>query len=233
MSKGAAVQLPSAEQKIFFEAAAAQYQRDLAADRPAQEYLRGRGFGSEIAQQFRLGVLRNPLLGHEQFRGRLAIPYITPHGIVTFTFRCLQGHVCKDTVLYVNREGKEVRCKKYRAPEGMERTLYNVMDFKKPSDTIYVCEGEIDAMTLSMCGFPAVAMPGVSQWKKFFADCFTDYTTIFAVADGDSAGYRLSTLLATEIGARPVRPPKGEDVNSIYTKGGTHAVRQWLAGATQ
>lgn len=224
--------LPSDEQKQFFEQAASTYQRDLAADTSAQAYLMGRGIGQQAAATFRLGVLRNPVLGHEQFQGRLAIPYITPHGIVTFTFRCLQDHVCKDTVLYVNREGKEVRCKKYRAPEGMERTLYNVMDFKKPSDTIYVCEGEIDAMTLSMCGFPAVAMPGVSQWKKFFAGCFTDYTTIYAVADGDSAGYRLSTFLAVEIGARPVRPPKGEDVNSIYTKGGARAVQQWLAGAT-
>lgn len=226
------MELPSDEQKAFFERAASQYQTDLSRDMSAQAYLRSRGIGPEIAATFRLGVLRNPLLGHEQFKDRLSIPYITPHGVVTFTFRCLQQHVCKDTVLYVNKQGREITCKKYRAPEGMERTLYNVLDFKKDSDTVYVCEGEIDALTLSSCGYAAIAIPGVSQWKPHFTRCFADYAQVFVVADGDEAGYRLGAFLSTEIKARAVRPPKGEDINSIYSKGGTDAVRQWLAGAT-
>lgn len=226
------MQLPSPEQKQFFEQAASSYQLQLAGDTSAQAYLRSRGIGPQVAASYHLGVLREPLLGHEKFRNRLSIPYITPSGVVTFTFRCLQDHVCKDTVLFVNGQGKEVKCKKYRAPDGMERTLYNVLDFKKPSDTIYVCEGEIDALTLSVCGFAAVAVPGVSQWKAHFTRCFMDYNQVFVVADGDEAGYRLGAFLSTEIKARAVRPPKGEDVNSMYTKGGTYAVQQWLRGAT-
>lgn len=226
------MQLPSDEQKAFFETAASSYQAQLASDTSAQAYLKRRGFAREDAATYRLGVLRSPLLGHEQFKDRLAIPYITPHGIVTFTFRCLQDHVCKETVLFVNKEGKKVTCKKYRAPAGMERTLYNVLDFKKDTDTIYVCEGEIDAMTLSMCGFAAIAIPGVQQWKPFFSACFKDYTQIFVVADGDEAGYRLGNFLSMEIKARAVRPPSGEDCNSIYVKGGGDAVRQWLAETT-
>lgn len=223
--------LPSDELKAFFEQAASQYQRDLAADTNAQAYLTSRGIGPQAAATFRLGVLRSPLLGHEQFRNRLAIPYITPHGIVTFTFRCLAGHVCKDTVIGETKEGKPRYCPKYRAPEGMERTLYNVLDFKKDSDTIYVCEGEMDAISLSLSGFAAIAVPGVHQWKPHFTRCFQDYTSVFVVADGDEAGYRLGAFLSTEIKARAVRPPKGEDVNSIYSKGGAPAVQQWLIGA--
>ncbi len=223
--------LPSPEQKRFFEQAASQYQRDLAADTAAQAYLRSRGIGPEAAGTYRLGVLRNPLVGHEQFRGRLSIPYITPHGVVTFTFRCLENHVCKDTVTGYTREGKARHCSKYRAPAGMDRTLYNVLAFRQDSDTIYVCEGEIDALTLSICGFPAVATPGVQQWKDHFTRCFTEYTKIFVVADGDEAGYQLGSFLAKEIGARAVRPPAGEDCNSIYAKGGSSAVQQWLTGA--
>lgn len=226
------MELPSPEQKAFFETAASSYQAQLTADTGAQEYLRSRGIGPQAASTYRLGVLRNPLLGHEQFRNRLAIPYITPHGIVTFTFRCLAGHVCKDTVVGATREGKPKHCAKYRAPLGMDRTLYNVLDFKKDSDTIYVCEGEMDAISLSLSGFAAVAVPGVSQWKAHFTRCFFDYTNVFVVADGDEAGYRLGAFLSTEIKARAVRPPKGEDVNSIYTKGGAHAVQRWLAGTT-
>lgn len=226
------MRLPSAEQKIFFEQAVTQYQRDLASDIPVQEYLTKRGIGPEVAGTFRLGVLRNPLLGHEAYKNRLCIPYITPAGVVTFTFRCLQDHVCKDTVLFINKEGKPVKCRKYRAPADMERTLYNVGDFKIDSDVIYICEGELDALTLSVCGFPAIAIPGVSQWKDHFTRCFADYAQVFVVADGDDAGYRLGAFLSTEIKARAIRPPAGEDVNSIFSKGGRNAIHTWLAGAT-
>lgn len=218
------MRLPSSEQRIFFEQAVSQYQKDLVTDTNAQAYLLSRGIGPETAATFRLGVVANPLLGHEQFRGRLCIPYLTPGGVVTFSFRCLAGHDCK-----------EADCRKYLAPEGEDRTLYNVKSFGAEGDVIYICEGEIDALTLSVCGFPAIAVPGVSQWKPHFTRCFADYQDggqIYCVADGDDAGRKLSRFLAVEIKARPVRPPQGEDCNSIYIKGGEDGIRRWLAGAT-
>ena len=39
--------------------------------------------------------------------------------------------------------------------EGYETCLFNVMDLSKPGDAICVTEGELDAITLSMCGIPA------------------------------------------------------------------------------
>lgn len=229
------MQLPSVEQRAFFESAASQYQRDLAADTSAQAYLRSRGIGPEAAGTFRLGVLRNPLPGHEQFRGRLSIPYITPGGVVTFSFRCLENHVCKETVLWVDDKGKEHKCRKYRAPEGIERTLYNVPDFRKDGQEIYVCEGEIDTLTLSLCGYAAIGVPGVQNWKPQYTLCFADYTDggqVFCVADGDEAGRKMAAFLAVELKARVVRPARGMDVNSIYVQGGINAVRRWLDGAT-
>lgn len=227
------MRLPSSEQRIFFERAVSQYQTDLSASTSAQAYLLGRGIGPETAATFRLGVVDHPLLGHEQFRGRLCIPYLTPSGVVTFTFRCLRNHVCKDTVLFVAGD-KEHRCRKYMAPEGEERTLFNVNAFKAEGDVIYVCEGEMDAITLTVCGFPAIAIPGVKQWKPHFTRCFADYQDggqIYCVADGDDAGRQLSRFLAAEIKARPVRPPRGEDCNSIYVQGGEDGIRRWLQGA--
>lgn len=219
------MRLPSSEQRIFFEQAASQYQRDLAANTTGQEYLTSRGIGPETAGTFRLGVVDHPLLGHEQFRGRLCIPYLTPGGVVTFTFRCLAGHDCKTA-----------DCRKYLAPEGEDRTLFNVLAFKSEAEDIYICEGEIDAITLSMCGFAAIAVPGVSQWKAHFTRCFADYQDggrIFCVADGDDAGYKLGRFLAAEIKARPVRPPQGQDCNSLYVQGGEDGIRRWLQGAAQ
>lgn len=225
------MELPSSEQRIFFERAAEQYQNDLSSDTAAQGYLRSRGIGPRTAATYRLGVVRNPLPSHEVMRGRLCIPYLTPSGVVAFSFRCLENHVCKDTVLgEVN--GKEYRCKKYRAPEGMDRTLYNVGDFKKDTDTIYVCEGELDTLTLSVCGYAAIGTPGVSQWKPQFTRCFADAGDIVCVADGDDAGYKMGRFLAAEIKARVIRPPAGQDINSLYVKGGEDGIRRWLSGAT-
>lgn len=215
------MQLPSDEQRKFFEQAASQYQSDLRSDTAAQAYLMGRGIGPEVAATFRLGVLRNPLVGHEQYRGRLAIPYLTPSGVVTFSFRCIRQH-----------EGDCDGHPKYKAPEGMDRTLYNVLDFKKDAEAIYLCEGELDTLTLSSCGFPAVGIPGVSNWKKWFTTCFEDYPQIFVLADGDDPGYKLGAFLSREVKSRTIRMPRGEDVNSIYVKGGADAVQRWLAGAT-
>ena len=215
------MRLPSDTQRRFFEQAATQYQADLAADTFAQAYLTGRGIGPEAARSHRLGVVRNPLKGHEQFTGRLVIPYVTPAGVVTFSFRCLQNHVCKD-----------VNCPKYLPPEGMERTLYNVLDFRKDSTVVYVCEGEIDTLSLSLSGFPAIGVPGATHWKPHFTRCFMDYAQVFCVADGDEAGRKMGHLLASEVQARIIRPPRGADVNDLYTQGGAHAVQQWLAGAT-
>lgn len=229
------MRLPSSEQRIFFEQAVSQYQKDLVTDTNAQAYLLSRGIGPETAATFRLGVVANPLLGHEQFRGRLCIPYLTPGGVVTFSFRCLQDHVCKETVLWRDPKGTEHYCPKYKAPEGEDRTLYNVKSFGAEGDVIYICEGEIDALTLSVCGFPAIAVPGVKQWKPHFTRCFADYQDggqIYCVADGDDAGRQLSHFLAVEIKARPIRPPRGEDCNSIYVKGGEDGIRRWLGTAT-
>lgn len=227
------MELPSFELRNFFEQAASQYQSDLRGDTPAQAYLRSRGIGPEIAATFRLGVVRAPAPGHEPYRGRLAIPYLTPGGVVTFSFRCLQDHVCKDTVLGVTSEGKPIKCRKYRAPDDLDRTLYNVGDFKKDAPSIFLCEGEIDTLTLSICGFSAIGVPGVNNWKSHYSQCFSDYADagqVFCVADGDDAGYKMGRFLSSELKARTIRPPKGEDVNSIYVKGGADAVRGWLQG---
>lgn len=216
------MRLPSSEQKRFFEQAVTQYQSDLSRDTSAQAYLMSRGIGPEAAATFRLGVLRNPLVGHEQLGGRLSLPYITPAGVVNIRFRCLKDHVCHE-------EG----CPKYLGITGLGSTLYNVLDFRKASQAIYVCEGEIDAMTLSLCGFPAIGTPGVKAWKEHYTKCFQDYVQVFAVADGDKAGREFSSFLAREVDARSVYTPNGEDINSTYVKGGVDGVHRWLAGATQ
>ncbi len=213
------MRLPSPEQRLLLAQAASQYQADLAADTAAQTYLTSRGFGPQAADTYRLGVVRTPAQGHEGHRGRLALPYITPAGVVNFRFRCLKQHSCKE-------EG----CPKYVGLEGFETNLYNVLDLGKPGETICVTEGELDCITLSMCGIPAVAVPGATNWKKHFARCLDDFSRVLVLGDGDDAGKGLNKKLINDARAIPVRLPKGHDVNSLYLDGGPDALRNLIAG---
>lgn len=213
--------LPTPEQRNFFEQAVTQYQNDLATDTAAQVYLRSRGITPQVAATFRLGVLRNPLLGHERYRGRLSIPYLTPSGVVTFSFRCIQDHG-------EGRSCSDFQHGKYLAPEGLDRTLYNVLAFRVDSPRIFLVEGEFDALTWSMCGWPTIGIPGVENWKDHYSRCLTDYSEVFALTDGDDAGYKLGTFLAREVRARVIRLPRKEDGNSLYVKGGRDALARVL-----
>ncbi|MFJ2176389.1 toprim domain-containing protein [Streptomyces sp. NPDC087851] len=204
----------TSSQRTFFEQAATQYQSDLAADTSAQAYLAGRCLGPEAAATFRLGVVRSPLPGHESYSGRLAIPYLAPAGVVNIRFRCLKAHDCAAT-----------GCPKYLSLPDAGTNLYNVLDLKKNSRCIVVPEGEIDTMSWSLAGIPAVGLPGISTWQKHFARCLEDFDVVYSAGDGDKGGTKLNALLAKEVRARPLRIPQTEDSNSLYVKGGAGALR--------
>lgn len=224
------MQTPTTAQRVFFEQAVSTYQSDLVGATSAQAYLTGRGFDHRAAATFRLGVVDRPLVGHEQYRGRLAIPYLTPAGVVNIRFRCLKAHDCAKTVIYRDAKGKEVYCRKYLSMDGMESNLFNVLDLRKESPFIGVTEGELDAMTLSLAGIPAVGVPGVENWQSHFGRCLEDFDVIYSFADGDTAGRKFGRFLAKEAKARPVAMPKGKDVNKLYVEGGADALRRLLPG---
>ena len=211
------MQTLSTAQRTFFEQAASTYQADLAVDTSVQAYLTTRGLGPNALDTFRLGVVRRPLTGHEGYAGRLAIPYLTPAGVVNLRFRCLQPHDCK-----------AVDCPKYLSLPDAGTNLYNVLDLKKDSPHIVVCEGEIDAMSFSLAGIPAVGVPGVDAWQKWFRNCLEDFEVVYSAGDGDKGGSKFNGLMAKEVKARPLRIPKGSDSNALYAQGGADALRRLI-----
>ncbi len=66
----------------------------------------------EIARLARLGVVAEPEVGHEQYQGRLAIPYVTKSGVVDLRFRSLNPAVEP----------------KYMGLTGADTKMYNVLD---------------------------------------------------------------------------------------------------------
>lgn len=217
------MELPGSRQRTFFEQAATSYQQQLAVDTAAQEYLTSRGIGPEAASSFRLGSVREPLVGHEQYRDRLAIPYLTPAGPVTFVFRCTLRD-CEGC-----RAGKdEGGHSKYLALPG-DRSLYNVADLATESQVIHVAEGELDALTLSMAGLPAVGVGGSEGWKPWYSICLADFAEVYVWGDGDAAGMKFARFIEKELKARRVAMPPGEDCNGIYVRAGAEGLRRLAA----
>lgn len=213
------MQLPSTRQRAFFEQAATSYQQQLAGDTAVQAYLTSRGISPGAASTFRLGVVRQPLVGHERFTGRLVIPYLTPAGVVDFTFRCitLQCERCK-------AKPDEGGHAKYMNTM-LDTTLYNVLDLATTSQTIHVCEGQLDALTLSSAGLPAIGVPGVKGWKPWYSICLADFAEVYVWADADVAGRKFASFIEKELKARRVALPQGEDVNGYYCKAGADGLR--------
>lgn len=167
----------------------------------AEDYLAGRGITLEAATRARLGVVLEPLTGHEAYINRLAIPYITRSGVVDVRFRSL-----------------DLSEPKYMGMAGASTHLYNVGSLFRASSYICICEGEIDTITLdAVCGIPAVGVPGVNNWKKHYTRLLADFDKVFLFADGDNAGTDFGKSLSRELGNLVVvQMPEGEDVNSMY-----------------
>lgn len=148
-----------------------------------------------------MGVVQEPLTGHEQYANRLAIPYITRSGVVDLRFRSM-----------------DLSEPKYMGLTGATTHLYNVGAFFRASSYISICEGEIDTITLdTVCNIPAVGVPGVNNWKPHYSRLLQDFDQVFLFADGDNAGNEFAKSLSKELGNLiVVHMPDGEDVNSIY-----------------
>lgn len=194
-------------QKKSLESAVTHYQRFTG---QAEEYLASRGLTLQDVAIHRLGVVDEPLPGHENYKGRLVIPYLTKTGVVDIRFRAMGESDVK-----------------YLGLPGAKTHLYNVLSTFNAQDSIAVCEGEIDTITLNKCGIPSVGVPGVNNWKKHYTRILQDFETVYVFADGDQPGADFAKNLARELSTVTViQMPDGEDVNSVYCKGGPNAIRQ-------
>jgi DNA primase len=177
----------------------------------AEDYLASRGITKEVARLARLGVVEEPEPGHEQYTGRLSIPYITKTGVVDLRFRSLNPAVEP----------------KYMGMVGSDTRMYNVLDIEYAGDWIGVCEGELDTLTMSkLVGVPCVGVPGANSWKKHYTRLLADFERVFVFADGDAPGREFAASLTRELPVTTVSFGDGEDVNSAYTKYGAQFIKE-------
>jgi 5S rRNA maturation endonuclease (ribonuclease M5) len=177
----------------------------------AEGYLASRGITREVARQAQLGVVEVPDAGHEQYTGRLSIPYITKTGVVDLRFRSLNPAVEP----------------KYMGMVGADTRMYNVLDIEVAGDWVGVCEGELDTLTMSrLVGIPCVGVPGANSWKKHYTRLLADFERVFVFADGDAPGREFASSLARELPVTTVSLGEGEDVNSAYIKFGASFIKE-------
>jgi DNA primase len=197
----------SNSQRAYLLRAAQQYASciDLAKD-----YLETRGLSVEEARMFHLGVVEDPLPGHEPYKGRLAIPYVTPSGVVDIRFRKI---VDDDSP-------------KYLGMPGANTTMFNTNACFQANGYICVTEGELDCVTLAVkTGHPTVGIPGANNWKPHYAKILDDYEIVIVLADGDKAGAEFGKQISREVpNTTVIAMPENEDVNSVIVKLG----KEWI-----
>lgn len=177
----------------------------------ATEYLSTRNLSVAEAQRFHLGVVKDALPGHEQYIGRLAIPYITPSGVVDIRFRAIG-----------NADPK------YMGMPGAKTSMFNAQVVLTASDYICVTEGEIDCITMSVkTNHPSIGIPGANNWKPFYSKILDDFDTVIVLADGDSAGMDFGKKVSRELSnVNIVQMPEGHDVNSIVMLEGAEFINE-------
>lgn len=213
------MQIPSESQKKRLGALADRYHESLTQE--TLSYLESRGIDQDAVAGFRLGEVRDPDPTHEQFVGRLSIPFITPTGVVAMRFRCLEDHNCKEQV---PKHGK------YEGISGAATKLYNVSALHTAMGTVGICEGELDALIASISGMASVGVPGTQGFKQHWYRLFDDFETVYVLGDGDSAGRKFATEVSANIrGARALPMPAGHDVSSYVLEFGAEAFQKLLS----
>nr|WP_229350057.1 toprim domain-containing protein [Streptomyces sp. UNOB3_S3] len=201
---------------------------------PAELYIVNRGLGT-AADKFKLGFVSEPITGHDQYRGRLAIPYLRPAGgdnaVTTIRFRCIADACVKNadgsyrSPHEENHEGHP----KYLGIPGHPPHLFNTRVLIHPSPHVGLSEGELDAMASEVAGVPAAAVPGVSSWRDHFTPAFAGFRTVFSLGDGDHAGRQFNEKNCERLpNAVPIDLGDRYDVNSFILEFGHEAYRTKL-----
>ena len=188
-----------------------------------------------------LGVITKPEQGFEpsrplgggylRFRERLVCPIVDiKDQVVGFSCRILVDN--KKSAKYVNSPETPIFVK--------GEQLYGASTAKKPArhaDTVIVCEGNLDVITLWEFDFKAsVAVMGtaLTDYQGLLLRRLGKHITV--IMDGDSAGQKaafsgLPSFLRAGLQPRAVMMPDGEDPDSYLRANGADALRSRIDSA--
>lgn len=196
------------------------YHRQVWEHKPAVEFLESRGLVHSTVERFHLGYVGTPALderkrvGGHPVQGCLTIPYEDGRG----AYRQLRYRP-----LYPSEA-------KYLTVGGEKAHLFAVR--ATDNNTVYVTEGEIDAMILWQVGLRAVGVPGANNWKPEWRWLFRNCDKVILCMDPDPSGMRAAQEMyaalnmVTDVTAAKL-PPK-MDVNDVFLRYGERALREMV-----
>jgi DNA primase len=196
--------------RASLEQAVSVYEKEI---QYAGQYLQGRGISQESCESFRLGYVREPISGHEQYQGCIAIPSIGPgNSVVGLRFRSLGS----DGPKYLGLSGAPTR-------------LFNTRAIHEAGDDICITEGEFDSIILTQCGLYSCGVTGVQNWKRHHARMFAGFQKVFIFGDGDKAGQEFSKKVFESLsnGIR-VNLSAGKDVNDLWLVNGKASIQSLM-----
>lgn len=178
--------------------AAAQFHEALGGE--AREYLESRGL-AEVGHGHRLGeVPQDASPAWHPYRGRLSIPFFNANGeCVLIRFRDLSGSSPA----------------KYLQMADSRNVPYNIPALLSGARTINVCEGELDALTLSAMGLAAIGITGANGWKPHYRKLLDPFERVVVWGDNDDAGRAFNSTVKASV--RQAQPAYLEnDINDTY-----------------
>lgn len=208
--------VPTRDTKRLLGARTREYQSQLAGS-PGQRYLEQRGITSEAQSYFHLGFVESPSPEEKGYLHRISIPYIAGKDVVGIKYRVI--------------DSREPR---YLSSVGFEaRRIFNPNILRGLYKTIYVCEGELDAITLHLLSVPAIAIPGANSWNPIASRALRNRRVV-VLADGDDAGQSIKfarqVLSSVDDGGMVVM--EGTDVNQFYLDHGSEKLLEYIGYTT-
>ena len=175
----------------------------------AEEWFDARGVSEESQRIHLLGLVEDPIPGHEQYEGMICIPYLDSIGrVLKVRFRRLSG----DGPKYMD------------LPHDPPR-VFNTKAIFEADEELFCCEGEMDAIILEQLGYHAIALPGANQWQKHHTKMLAGFERIYACGDPDEAGETFNDNILTSM--RKAQAVKlSEDVNDLFLSGGAEAIEE-------
>jgi DNA primase len=97
---------------------------------------------------------------------------------------------------------------------------FNADVLLEPQETVYICEGAIDTLSLLELGFVAVGVPGARNFRPEWVELFDDVGEVILALDSDDAGREGAQRIAGHFG-RPLKqlelPDALKDINEFLT----------------
>jgi len=190
--------------------------KELLANKPLLDYVCKRGIKDETIKSFKLGCKQIPAKAGVIYY-YLAIPYFREGKVVNIKYRTVYKKNANGSI----EDLSHIKDNKCHWSDNGQIILFNQDCLKEENlGEVFVCEGEIDALTLLQDGLDnTISVPcGAGTFKQEWKDLLRGKSPIVCF-DADSAGREGAEKFIKGIDTKEywnVVLPNGKDVNEFY-----------------